>query len=188
MLADNKSGATFTCAHLPSFVPVKCFLRGMSRSLPSSRTCAPSYIRTLLKRCSPPPLFFPCALATCTSTSAPPPKTHIAFSDFIDCQHTLCAPPPKTHTGAVAPFLHDSLLDQVTQHLISKLQGGGLKPDIVRTYVQGLGIISKAVGYRWACVSLCLCHCVSCNTRYFTHAVYTPPPPPPSLKNHMPIY
>lgn len=51
--------------------------------------------------------------------------------------------------GAVAPFLHDSLLDQVTQHLISKLQGGGLKPDIVRTYVQGLGIISKAVGYRY---------------------------------------
>lgn len=52
--------------------------------------------------------------------------------------------------GAVAPFLDDSLLDSVSNHLISKLQEGGLKPDAARTYVQGLGAISRAVGYRCA--------------------------------------
>jgi hypothetical protein len=57
---------------------------------------------------------------------------------------TLCC------AGSVAPFLDDKLLESVAQHLLSKLQGGGLKPDAARTYVQGLAAISRAVGYRWA--------------------------------------
>lgn len=60
--------------------------------------------------------------------------------------------------GAVAPFLDDKLLESVAQHLLSKLQGGGLKPDAARTYVQGLATISKAVGYRWVAGSSSAVH------------------------------
>eukprot|EP00879_Flechtneria_rotunda_P007662 GHRR01008035.1.p1 GENE.GHRR01008035.1~~GHRR01008035.1.p1 ORF type:complete len:648 (+),score=253.35 GHRR01008035.1:1250-3193(+) len=51
--------------------------------------------------------------------------------------------------GALAPFLSDPQLDAVVQHNLSQLQGGKLKPDNARSYVQGVGMLSRAVGYRF---------------------------------------
>jgi hypothetical protein len=36
----------------------------------------------------------------------------------------------------------------VAKHKLGQLKGGALKPDIARSYVQGVGALSKAVGYR----------------------------------------
>ncbi|KAF6251732.1 armadillo-type protein [Scenedesmus sp. NREL 46B-D3] len=51
--------------------------------------------------------------------------------------------------GALSPCLSDAQLDAVTQHKLGQLKGGALKPDIARSYVQGVGALSKAVGYRF---------------------------------------
>jgi hypothetical protein len=54
----------------------------------------------------------------------------------------------------VSPCLTDALLDSVCQHVLGALTAGKQRPDIVRTYVQGVGILSRAVGYRF--VRCCL--------------------------------
>jgi hypothetical protein len=68
--------------------------------------------------------------------------THTPSPDCCRCFTSLPS------AGSLSPFLDDKLLASVAQHKLSKLQGGGLKPDGARTYVQGLGVISRAVGYR----------------------------------------
>uniref|UniRef100_A0A383V8K4 TATA-binding protein interacting (TIP20) domain-containing protein n=1 Tax=Tetradesmus obliquus TaxID=3088 RepID=A0A383V8K4_TETOB len=51
--------------------------------------------------------------------------------------------------GALSPCLSDAQLDAVAQHKLGQLKGGALKPDTARSYVQGVGALSKAVGYRF---------------------------------------
>eukprot|EP00195_Chlamydomonas_chlamydogama_P007020 CAMPEP_0202892974 /NCGR_PEP_ID=MMETSP1392-20130828/2632_1 /ASSEMBLY_ACC=CAM_ASM_000868 /TAXON_ID=225041 /ORGANISM="Chlamydomonas chlamydogama, Strain SAG 11-48b" /LENGTH=1235 /DNA_ID=CAMNT_0049577131 /DNA_START=157 /DNA_END=3864 /DNA_ORIENTATION=- len=51
--------------------------------------------------------------------------------------------------AAVSVYLADELLDQVITQLLGKLQQKGLKADIARTYIQSIGQISRAVGYRF---------------------------------------
>ena len=93
-----------------------------------------------------------------------PPSACSALSLFLaSCRapqlDAFCLPPPPgaKPAGSVSPFLDDQLLGQVAQHLLSKLQAGGLKPDAARTYVQGLATISKAVGYRWVGAFMYVC-------------------------------
>ncbi|KAF8067210.1 CAND1 [Scenedesmus sp. PABB004] len=51
--------------------------------------------------------------------------------------------------GALAPCLSDAQLDAVAAHKLDQLAGGGLKPDTARSYVHGVGVLSRAAGYRF---------------------------------------
>eukprot|EP00798_Chlamydomonas_sp_ICE-L_P008749 gene8749-33610_t len=51
--------------------------------------------------------------------------------------------------AAIAAFLNDELLGTAITQLVSKLQESGVKADVTRTYIQAVGLISRAVGYRF---------------------------------------
>lgn len=59
--------------------------------------------------------------------------------------HVLC----YCQAGALSPFLSDPELDKVAKHKLDHLSSGALRPDIARSYVQGVGTLSKCVGYRF---------------------------------------
>lgn len=51
--------------------------------------------------------------------------------------------------AALSGYLTDDLLNEVAEHLLAKLGSISGKPDCTRTYVQAIGQISRAVGYRF---------------------------------------
>lgn len=61
------------------------------------------------------------------------------------CAAMLCHLLP----GALSPYLSDPQLEVVAKHKLDNLSSGKLKPDIARSYVQGVGALSKNVGYRF---------------------------------------
>ncbi|GFR41084.1 hypothetical protein Agub_g1724, partial [Astrephomene gubernaculifera] len=66
--------------------------------------------------------------------------------------------------AALSVFLSDEALAGVVGPLLQQLQQPGLKPDFARTYMQAVGQISRAVGYRFGrylgtAVPLAIRHC-----------------------------
>lgn len=51
--------------------------------------------------------------------------------------------------ASLASYLSDDQLDEINTTLISQLQQKGIKPDAVRTYIQTIGSVSRAIGYRF---------------------------------------
>lgn len=51
--------------------------------------------------------------------------------------------------AALSAYLNDEQLATVISHVLSGLQSKSLKPDIARAYIQAVGHISRAVGYRF---------------------------------------
>ncbi|GIL73243.1 hypothetical protein Vretimale_4847 [Volvox reticuliferus] len=51
--------------------------------------------------------------------------------------------------AALSMFLNNDTLEGVVSFLLAALQGPSIKPDYVRTYIQAVGQISRAVGYRF---------------------------------------
>ncbi len=46
-------------------------------------------------------------------------------------------------------YLSDDLLNETISHLLSQMGSNGQKPDVVRTYMQTIGLVSRAVGWRF---------------------------------------
>ncbi|KAG2500009.1 hypothetical protein HYH03_002291 [Edaphochlamys debaryana] len=66
--------------------------------------------------------------------------------------------------AALSVFLNDDALAGVVGHLLAALQAPGVRADTARTYVQAVGQISRAVGYRFGrylgtAVPLAVQHC-----------------------------
>ncbi|GLI69131.1 hypothetical protein VaNZ11_013686 [Volvox africanus] len=51
--------------------------------------------------------------------------------------------------AALSVFLNDDTLEGVVSFLLTALQAPNIKPDYARTYIQAVGQISRAVGYRF---------------------------------------
>ncbi|GIL42737.1 hypothetical protein Vafri_669 [Volvox africanus] len=51
--------------------------------------------------------------------------------------------------AALSVFLNDGTLEGVVSFLLTALQAPNIKPDYARTYIQAVGQISRAVGYRF---------------------------------------
>ncbi|EFJ52089.1 hypothetical protein VOLCADRAFT_79240 [Volvox carteri f. nagariensis] len=66
--------------------------------------------------------------------------------------------------AALSVFLNDDALESVVTYLLTALQAPNAKADFVRTYIQAVGQISRAVGYRFGrylatAVPLAISHC-----------------------------